>query len=97
MNQFKPRVYVSVEITPGERRCKAIELDEQIMYDTLEPLDYPSPDADGFARMTCSSTVTIKRVMQSRERVAKMISTAITNALLDMMGEKDTEMGYKKC
>lgn len=71
-------------------------LDGWIMKKAFIPLDRPSPHADGFGRMLCSTEFQIAEVMKSRRDIAKMLSAQLTEALLDAMGAEDTYMGYYK-
>lgn len=71
-------------------------LDGWIMQKVFIPLDLPSPRADGFGRMLCSTEFQITEVMKSRRDIAKMLSEQLTEALLDAMGAEDTCMGYYK-
>jgi len=93
---FKPKVIVTVEISPCDYREVRKELGESLVYDTFAPIDIPDVDASGFGRMLCTHPVEIERVTMARKDAAKMISAAITDALLDVIGMQDTEMGYKR-
>ena len=93
---FKPSVRVTVEISPGDYREVRKELGGTLVKDTFSHVDIPDVDASGFGRMLCTNPVEIRRVMVARKDAAKMISVAITDALLDAMGVRDTEMGYKR-
>lgn len=94
---FKPRITVSIEYAPGSIAVTHRTLSEMLVYDSFQPLDHPSPNADSFtATMLCTDAVTIKRVMKKRGDIADLISCELTEALLDQMGAKDTEMGYEK-
>jgi hypothetical protein len=77
--------------------CVALPLKEQLLYDALEPIDFPSPSADSMARnLICTSSEKIVQVKSSRERAAKIISEALTEAILNIFSTNDTEMGYKR-
>lgn len=92
---FNPTITVSVEITPGDIKTVQRKIDEMIVYDTFQAIDRPSPGADAItAAFFCTDSVTIKRVMKKRTDIAKMISGEIVDALLEVMGASDTEMGY---
>ena len=94
---FKPRITVSIELEPGRTVAVQRTLSEMIVYDTFQALDHPSPGADSFtAAMFCTDTATVARVMKSRKDISKLLSRELTEALLDQMGAKDTEMGYEK-
>lgn len=98
MSPQEPHVSVHLQVAeyPSERDVTTrVNLDESLIYDAIQPLDFPSPDA-GIAAMLCSDTVTIRRVTRSREEAAKIISKALTKALLDAMSARDTQMGYTK-
>jgi hypothetical protein len=72
-------------------------LSENLIRNAFVPIDTPSADADYFTReMICTKTAVIDEVMLERKRAAKIISDALTEALLDAMGINDTEMGYRK-
>jgi hypothetical protein len=94
----KPHVTVHLQAFeyPSESDATVqIALSESLIRSVMQPLDFPSPDA-GLGALFCTNTVTIERVMQSREAAAKLISQALTKALLDAMGARDTQMGYPK-
>ena len=93
---FKPTVAVSVEIAPFDFREVRKAIGKEIVYDTFGSLDLPSPGAGAIEKMLCTDSVTIERRMRSRQQIAKGLSKAITEALLDLMGAQDTEMGYQK-
>ena len=93
---FKPTIKVSIETEPFEFRTVCKELSEGLIYDTFRPLDLPSRSADGLDRIFCTDTVTIERTIRKRRDIAKAISAAVTEALLDLMGLQDTEMGYTR-
>ena len=73
----------------------AMPLSEDLIYEALEPVDLPDKHAPIYEQMLCTSELKIKYVMVERQRAAKVISEALTNAILDIMGSKDTKMGYK--
>ena len=74
-----------------------IQLDENFIYETVAPLDFPGPGTDSFtSEFICSGTLKIQRVMKRRETMAKYLANVLTRALLDSMGAKDTVMGYDK-
>ena len=87
---FKPRVTVIIEIAPHDFREVRKELGEQIIYESFEPLDLPSPSAGALDRMLCSPYATIEKTMRSRRDIAELISAAVTDSLLDLMGATDT-------
>jgi len=72
-----------------------IEIGEDVFRKVSMPLDHPNPDADLIARRLCTDPVTIKMVMNNREKLSKEISTAVTELLMDIFASKDTVMGYK--
>ena len=88
-------VTVIVELNRGgDRVAVSREMDDWIVENTFAPLDLPSPGAGGFSRMLCTDTATIQATMKARNQIAKGLSERITEALLAMMGARDTEMGY---
>lgn len=94
--EFKPKITVDIEITPYQHKVIRKELADSIVYNTFGKLDFPSSSAGVFEKMLCTDSITIARVMKSRKDIAKMLSSMLTEALLDLMGAKDTEMGYEK-
>ncbi len=70
------------------------EIEPWIVENAFVPIDRPSEDADGLARMLCGDTVTIAATMKARGEIAKALAGALTDALLDAMGASDTRMGY---
>lgn len=94
---FKPAINVSIEFYPGESVYATRELPEPIVYEAFQSLDHPTPDADpSLATLCCTDIVIRKRVMKERREISKLISQELTEVLIDQMGAKDTEMGYKK-
>lgn len=90
--------FISVMIQP--RRFPGLHdtvvtlpLPEELVSETYRPIDAPSLDA-GIAGVFCTPTAQRVSVMKDRERAAKLISEAITRALLDSMAARDTVMGY---
>jgi hypothetical protein len=61
-------------------------------YEGIEPLKLPHPNDDVFDRMMCSSVVTQRRVMGTRQHVAHVV----TKAILDALGKNDTVRGYTR-
>jgi hypothetical protein len=60
----------------------------------LAPIDFPSVDADALDRMLC--TPGADRKLRDRRELVAALSHEVAKALADMLGAKDTEMGYPK-
>lgn len=94
--KFKPIVKVSVEIFPGDIKSSWLELGQSIIDESFELMDLPSPNADAFTReLICTNSAKIARTIKSRKEIAQDLSKLITEGLLNIMGSKDTRMGYK--
>jgi len=72
-----------------------VQVDGFLFRDAMQPLDLPKPNAPAAATIFCTPAATIKMVMQDRNVLAKEISEAITDQLLEFMAKQDTVMGYK--
>ena len=94
----KIRVELQVGRWPSSTYDRVVELplSDNLVYEALERLDLPDPKAPVYAQMMCTSDFKIQTVMVERERRAKILSEALTKALLEAMGSEDTIMGYKK-
>ena len=93
---------IYVRLQPGKQPYGedieiVLPLSEEMVGDAMQAIDNPSPNADPLtAMLCCTPAATIVRVKASRQRAAKVISAAVTKALLDIFYAGDTEMGYKK-
>lgn len=65
-------------------------LDTWLVENAFRPVDRPKAGVDVFSKMMCDSPVIIEATMRDRKTIAKLL----TDAILDAMGAKDTEMGY---
>lgn len=87
---------ITVEIRPpGHGRAMAISLPIGI-YEArqmFQSLDFPSTDA-GLARRFC--TPDAERKLMDRKRVIAEIAWIVARELAELLGAKDTEMGYPK-
>ena len=93
---FKPRIKIVLEIYPGDSREVWRELGDCLISESFRSIDRPSTNADPFTvALLCTEPAEIKRTMKTRKEIAALIADEITNALLDEMGARDTEMGYK--
>ena len=72
-----------------------VDVDDYLFRKVCEPLDLPSPNAPAYVRMLCTRPSIIKMAMNDRQVLAKGISEAITQQLLEYMEAQDTIMGYK--
>ena len=91
---MKPKIIVSIEITPGDWRESCFSLDEELVRDVFSPIDLPSLDANAWHKSICTQEFEIKRVQMERGKMAKLISEALTADILRQMSAKDTVMGY---
>lgn len=94
---MKPdQAQITVEIRPpGYGRVMAITLPIDL-YEArrlLRHIDFPSSDA-GLAVMFC--TPDAERKLMERKRVIAEIARVVAHAMADLLGAKDTEMGYPK-
>ena len=89
------RVKLQVGKFPSKHdREIVMPLSEELLYEALEKLDLPDVRAPAYAQMLCTSTFKIQHVMAEREHMAKVLSEALTNALLGILNSADTRMGY---
>lgn len=78
----------------NEDKTICMPISEDLIYRALQSIDLPDIHADPFTReMICTSTTKIEGVRIKREDAARLISNAVTKALLDLMGMNDTVMG----
>jgi hypothetical protein len=75
--------------------CSVVDVDEVLFRKVSEPLDIPRPNAPVSQTIFCTSAAKIKMIQTEREKLAKEISAAVTNQLLEFMAKQDTVMGYK--
>lgn len=90
------KIRVTLDLGYGDFREIEKELSESVVRTALVPLDLPSSTADGFGRFLCSPEAEIRRVMRSREETARVLSRELTDAIVEAMGARDTEMGYPR-
>lgn len=90
---MRPHIKVTLELGQGRSIEVNRELSEDIFHNSIHPLDLPSPDA-GISKILCTDTITIRRVMRNRKDIAKFLSSDLTRELLNLMGARDTVMGY---
>lgn len=92
---FKPRVCVSLEISPGERRevCRDVEDD---LYEIFEKIDAPRPGSDVHVEMICARAEITVRRLRDRRQVSAIVGALIAEELVKLLGAKDTENGYPK-
>jgi hypothetical protein len=92
MNPFI-RVVIQPGRFPGPHDVDvALPLPEELVSEAYRPIDIPSENA-GLAEIFCTPTVQRVHIMREREYAAKIISAAITKAVLDSMFARDTVMG----
>ena len=63
--------------------------------EAFTPLDFPSHDADALSRMMCTSPSKIKKIRILRRKTARLLSDDFARAVLALMAQNDTVMGYK--
>lgn len=93
----KITVTVQVGEYPGEDdRIVHKSLSKQIMRHCFESLDHPSRNADAVVReLICTSTAERKKVFLTRKEIASLLASALTEAIVECMGQRDTVMGYR--
>lgn len=88
------RVVVQPGAFPGRHDIDvAMPLPEELVFEAYRPVDIPSEDA-GLAEIFCTPAWQRVHIMREREYAAKVISAAITKAVLDSMYARDTVMGH---
>lgn len=91
---FIPKITVSIEVQPMDIKTVSYNLPTNIIDDILQPIDFPKRGADAFEEHICTSRLQIKRTVRARQEICNEISETITTALLNLIGSKDTLMGY---
>lgn len=89
-----PTVTVVLRMGPWDiGRAVVLAVDIPTARQVMAPIDFASSDADAMtAALFCTPRANEK--LASRKEVADVISREVARALVDMMGLKDTEMGY---
>lgn len=73
-----------------------VPLSENLIERTLVSVDFPTPEADVFSKVLCSSPAQIKEVLLDRERIAERLTGLLVRELMKGMAKNDKLMGYQK-
>ena len=88
------KVFVQLGRSPSEHDIMvALPLSKELVRESYAKLDHPSGTA-GIAEVFCTPVMRRVRVMAERKVAAKLITEALTEAILDSMSREDTVMGY---
>lgn len=91
-------MFIQVGKFPSDQdRRLVVPLPQEMVRQTFAPIYLPSRRVDAVVRETlCTPSAKIAATKINREEAAEMLSEAVTKALLESMGYKDTRRGYTR-
>lgn len=93
---MNPTLCVSLELNPYEKPKRVcINLKETRLLEAFSKIDKPSTDA-GIERIFCDTNKRIREVENKRQQAAEYIAAEMTQAIIKLMADNDTVMGYNK-
>ena len=89
------RCTLKVSLVFGDKVItRSINLDPTIIGRAMMPIDFPKPNSDVIEKMLCTDEVTISFVLEERKNIANSISDSLSKAIVDLLCNEDTIMGY---
>jgi hypothetical protein len=97
----QPHIEIRIQLGhwPDRKKDKwmVLPLEEYVVREAAQVLDFPSPDAAAVVRAFITTPDRVIRETQLRRRdLAEAVAAQVKARILEMLGENDLDMGYKR-